>query len=338
VRNLRLSSLRILSVAAALVWLISGIAWAGKIESDPSKVYHLRKKHGPWMIKVASFSGESDEQRQNSIDAANQLVSLLRAKNIPAYIYQQDEQIEDIEVLDKSQRRQTRHYTAQHGEIAVLAGNYPSIEDKTAQSTLKFIKKMSPKVEVTHHGKQEAVPLNFKKAFMAPNPLIPSDELKQRTKDPLMVTLNSGRRNSLLENKGKYTLVVCSFYGLSSVEPSKFEEFEKTLSDRRNISLDTAGESADELATVLRNQYKLEAYVYHERFRSVVTVGSFATPKDPALLKLANELRCKEREDPRTKQKVLVGEAFYLLGKDGKTPVKSWTADPVPEVMEVPRW
>jgi len=49
-------------------------------------------------------------------------------------------------------------------------------------------------------------------------------------------------------------------------------------------------------------------------------------------------IRCKEKEDPRTKQKVLVGEAFYLLGKDGKTPVKSWTADPVPEVMEVPHW
>lgn len=328
----------VLSASVVLGCLISGLAWGAKIESDPAKVYHLRKKHGPWMIKVASFSGESEEQRQNSIDAANQLVALLRGKNIPAYIYQQDEQIEDIEVLDKKQRRQVRHYTAQHGEIAVLAGNYPSIEDKTGQATLKYIKKMSPKVEVTHHGKKEAVPLNFKKAFMAPNPLIPSDELKQRTKDPLLVTLNSGRRNSLLENKGKYTLVVCSFYGLSSVEPAKFEEFEKTLSDRKNISLDSAGESADELATVLRNQYKLESYVYHERFRSVVTVGSFATPNDPALLKLANDLRCKEKEDPRTKQKVLVGEAFYLLGKDGKTPVKSWTADPVPEVMEVPHW
>jgi len=127
VRNLGLSSCRFLSAAAALVWLISGIAWAGKIESDPNKVYHLRKKHGPWMIKVASFSGESDEQRQNSIDAANQLVSLLRAKNIPAYVYQQDEQIEDIEVLDKSQRRQTRHYTAQHGLSISRRPSWPPI-------------------------------------------------------------------------------------------------------------------------------------------------------------------------------------------------------------------
>ena len=149
-RNLGLSVHRILAAVTILAGVLSASAWGAKIESDPNKVYHLRKKHGPWMIKVASFSGESDEQRKNSIDAANQLVSLLRAKNIPAYVYQQDEQIEDIEVFDKSQRRQTRHYTAQHGEIAVLAGNYPSIEDKTAQSTLKYIKKMSPKIGRAH--------------------------------------------------------------------------------------------------------------------------------------------------------------------------------------------
>ncbi len=312
--------------------------WAARVESDPSKVYHLRKKHGPWMIKVSSFSGETPEQRQNSIEAANQLVTLLRAKNIPAYIYQQDEQIEDIDTYDTKHRLQRRHYTAQHGEIAVLAGNYESVEDKTAQATLKFIKKFSPKVEVQHHGEKVEHPLALNKAFLAPNPLLPPDELKRRSKDPLMAQLNSGVRNSLLENKGKYTLIAASFYGNSAIKPTTFASFERDLQDDKKISLDNAAKSSVEMATVMRNQYKMEAFVYHERFRSIVTVGAFNTPDDPAIARLIEQLRSKEKIDPNTKQKVLVGEAIHLMGRDGKTPIKSWTIDPIPELMEVPKW
>lgn len=312
-------------------------ALAGRIESDPNKVYHLRKKHGPWMIKVSSFSGETPEQRENAQQAANQLVAFLRAKNIPAYLYEQAEQIEDIELYDSKQKLRRRHYTAQHGEIAVLAGNYPGIEDKVAQQTLKYIKKLTTKVTVQHHGEETQHQVSLSKAFLAPNPLLPVEELRQRTRDPLLLTLNSGKANSLLENRGKFTLMIGSFYGKSEIKPAQFASFERDLADKDKVSLDWAAESAQEMASVLRTRYKLEAYVYHERFRSIVTVGSYNNRNDPELLRLVEQLRAREKVDPISKQKVLVGEMIHLMDRDGKTPLKSWTVEPSPQIMEVPR-
>jgi hypothetical protein len=34
---------------------------------------------------------------------------------------------------------------------------------------------------------------------------------------------------------------------------------------------------------------------------------------------------------------VLVGEMIHLMDRDGKTPLKSWTVEPTPQIMEVPR-
>jgi hypothetical protein len=310
---------------------------AARIEADPTKVYHLRKKHGPWMIKVSSFSGETPEQRDNAQQAANQLVAFLRAKNIPAYLYEQAEQIEDIETYNSKRQLRRRHYTAQHGEIAVLAGNYPSVDDKVAQQTLKYIKKLTPKVTVQHHGEETQHPVNLAKAFLAPNPLLPAEELRQRTRDPLLLALNSGKANSLLENRGKYTLMIGSFYGKSEIKPTQFASFERDLADKDKVSLDWAAESAQEMAAVLRNRYKLEAFVYHERFRSIVTVGSYNDRNDPELQRLLEQLKAREKVDPVSKQKVLVGEMIHLMDRDGKTPLKSWTVEPTPQIMEVPR-
>lgn len=329
--------LGLLTCVGGLVHLHQSTALAARIEADPGKIYHLKKKHGPWMIKVASFSGETPDQRENASDAANQLVLILRRKNIPAYIFRQDEQIEELETYDTKNRLRKRHYTAQHGEIAVLAGNYDSVEDKVAQQTLKHIKKMTPKVEVKQHGEPVSYPLALNKAFLAPNPILPADELRRRSRDPLIAQLNSGIRNSLLENKGKYTLVVASFHGNAAIKPATFASFERDLLNKEKISLDNAAENATQLATVMRNQHQLDTYVYHDRFKSIVTVGAFDSPADPLIANLIERFRAKDEIHPQTKQKVLVGQAIHLVGRDPKNPLKSWILDPEPELVEVPR-
>ena len=137
-----------------------------------------------------------------------------------------------------------------------------------------MLKKFNPKVAVEWKGKPIEVPLVLNKAFMTRNPMLPAEELARKHRDPLIVKLNSNVDHSLFENKGKYTLIVASFYGQSMVKPAKFEQFDRMLSNKSKISLDNAARESWELMTTMRNQ-GIEAFVYHERFRSIVTVGAF---------------------------------------------------------------
>jgi len=313
---------------------------ASRIEADRNKTYHLGKKHGPCMIKVASFSGLTEQQAENSREAASQLVYLLRKKGIPAYVYQQEERVEDVPAVDRLNRSRRRAITTQHAEIVVLAGNYGSVDDKVAQQTLQFIKKLSPKVMVELKGREVEWPVPLQKAFLSRNPLLTPEELAQRTRDPLLLKLNSGVQYSLLENKGKYTLVVATFNGNSVIKPQSFKSFDRGLEGGGSaVSLDAAGKEAMEVATILRNQHNLEAYVWHERYRSIVTVGSFRSPHDPQIAKLVEMCKAKHKQDPHTRQEVLVAESVQLPRKpNDRSPPKSWLLDAEPVLMDVPRW
>jgi hypothetical protein len=76
-----------------------------------------------------------------------------------------------------------------------------------------------------------------------------------------------------------------------------------TILDPLKLAKDTpdhAAENAHTLAKVLR-QLKLDAYVLHTRFASIVTVGSFESLDDPALRSMQNVLltQLKPRLDAR---------------------------------------
>lgn len=311
-----------------------------RIEADRNKTYHLGKKHGPWMIKVASFSGKTEEQAENASEAAAQLVYVLRKKGIPAYVYQQSEQVEAVPTVDRLNRTRRRSVTSQHAEIVVLAGNYNSIDDTVAQQTLRFIKKLTPKVVVELKGREVDWPVPLQKAFLSRNPMLSAEEMAQRTRDPLLLKLNSGVNHSLLENKGKYTVVVATFNGNSVVKPQSFKGFDRGLeAGGTAVSLDAAGKEAMEVATILRNQHNMEAYVWHERYRSIVTVGSFRSANDPQIARLVEMCKAKYKQDPLTKQEVLVAESVQMPRKPNeRSAPKSWLLDAEPIVMEVPRW
>lgn len=324
-------------LVAALGALAPTDVSAAPIEAVRGKSYPLTPKHGPWMIKVTSLWEESEHQE---VQVANELVYQLRKKGIPAYTHRQTDKEEEVESTDRLGRPRYRKMTAQHGMIAVLAGNYSSPDDKKAKDTLNYIKKFKPNVTVEWKGKQVPVPVMVSTAFLIRNPLLSEEDLAKKNRDPFIVKLNSGVDHSLLENKGKFTLVVASFYGKSQVSPAKFEKFDNMLSDKSKISLDNAARDSWQLMTTLRNQ-GADAYVYHDRFKSIVTVGAFKSPDDPEIFRLVERYRAKETVDPKTRQPVLVAESIQIPS-NSKKPSKSqgprgWIMDPVPQLIDVPK-
>lgn len=312
------------------------VSAALRVEAEKGKRYALTKEHGPWMIMVTSLGGDTKEQYKRAREAADELVYELRKKGLPAYTYEQDTEIERINTQDRFGRDQRRVYAAQRGMIGILAGNYPTIDHADAQRTLKLVKAMRPKVlEIPGLPTSNKGQGPLYKAFLAPNPMLDPEEIARRNRDPLLLKLNSGSEFSLADNKHKFSLVVASFYGKSAVKPNRFAEFEQNL--KGNTSLDSAGLESWQLMKTMRAQ-GIEAYVYHDRFRSIVTVGGFDSQDDP-LIKKAYDMFCaKYRHNPETDKDVLVSESIQIPGKNrGDAPLKNWTMDPYPQLIEVPR-
>ncbi len=256
---------------------------AASIEAIHGKTYTLNGKHGPWMIMVTSLSGSTPEQEQQAARAADELVYQLRKKGVPAYIYKQDDQIEELEAVDRAGRPRKKKLTTQNGMIAVLAGNYHNTDDKVAKDTLKFIKKFNPKVSVDWQGKQMEIPLVLTNAFMTRNPALSPEELARKYRDPLTVKLNSNIEHSLFENKGKYTLIVASFNGKTKVKPTQFKAFDSMLQRKGKQSGSKAGRDSWALMTLLRQQR-----IRDLRLPRTISVDrhcrcAFKSPKDPQI-------------------------------------------------------
>ena len=328
---------------------------AGAIENEKGKTYRLTEKHGPWMIMVASFRNIREEGRKteglSAEQAAAELVFELREKGIPAYVFSQDGKVESIETYDRLGRDDTRIFAAQRDMICVLAGNYESIDNAVAQDTLNKIKKVHPKFlkdtksgAVTRNGGPKG-PLAG--AFMTINPLRKPGDVARKTVDPETKFLNSGIDHPLVGLKKKYTLQVATFAGKTTtpIGNSKYRGkeglFDKELQQAAGFNLARVGEDAAQLARTLR-QEGVEAYVYHDKFQSIVTVGGFDTQNDPRIRAAAETYRAKIKPDPQGngKQEVLTPETKILRPTGAPItaqPLHVWAFDPEPHLIEVPR-
>jgi len=339
--------------------------YVGDVQADIDAVrgrqYQITKRHGPWMIMVATFHAPPKDLRSSGMtpaEAADELVYELRKKGIPAYPFQLEDRTIAARAFDRSGQQRTSA-TRYYGGIAVLAGNYPSPKDDVAQATLEYIKQFRPKFLDDIDGRSEVRddtvlfrlrnggifrstpgrPHPFSGAHLTPNPLLSPEELRARRKDPLLVKLNAGNEYSLLNNTGKYTLVVKTFYGKSvtAVDGQSFERKANsfTLSD----SLDRAAHNAWELAVAMRKYKNMQAWVFHDHHRSFVTVGSFDSRKDPRIRRLIELFRSKRRID-NTGNRVWVGEGMTipLKLKPGQKPLRQWVFDFKPRLMVVPKF
>ena len=80
----------------ALVSLL-GLGWvvlaAGGVEADPKKEYRLGPKEGPYMILIASFHGDDDDESTSAYGEARKLVYELRNRyHFEAYMFNRTEQ------------------------------------------------------------------------------------------------------------------------------------------------------------------------------------------------------------------------------------------------------
>lgn len=367
-------SLSVAVMAAALVSTATPTA-AARIEAVKGKHYTLTRQHGPWMIMVASFSPLAATERNEGMtpeQAASELVWELRRKGIPAYVYGTKQVVDRIETPDRMAafasaqgagahvRTQQRQYIAQHENICVLAGNYDDPQGDVSQKTLEWIKKFYPDflkqedpnsarngsdvIRLANGGvwrKTPGQPTPLAGAFLTTNPLLTLEEAQQRRRDPLLLKLNADSEFSLRDNPGKYTLVVATFSGKSALSQGG----ERSLAEKLRLfdatggsNLDEAGLNAWQLCKALRAQKPpIQAWVWHDRYQSLVTVGSFNSPDDPVIEKVQLTYGAKVITNEKTGFKpVLIAEPMVLPGSRPGEPIKTFLFDPKPRLMEVP--
>jgi hypothetical protein len=215
--------------------------------------------------------------------------------------YRQKSQLQGMEFLEPDTRikYQTFNYRDQ---IAVLVGGYRT-EEEAVKALAKVKKWAAPQDEWlmdggaiasrTPAGKPviEKACLNpFPLAWVIPNPAVPRAAQTTAGLDPLIVKLNEGRPYSLLTATKGWTLAVKSFSAPVTIQ-SKDEEsgMMRKLGFGKGADVLAAGaEQAETLVKALRSPkmkpHPFEAFVLHTRNASLVTVGQFDGPNDPALL------------------------------------------------------
>ncbi len=242
------------------------------------------------MILASNFVGEGSKTRAERL-----AFEIRRDLGLPAFIYQ--EKFDFTGNINSDPRSATRVRYAnryQYDAYAVLVGEYDGVEHPSIERDLKAIRKATPAVfrdpnEVaaeTDHSKPVTTVKSFtskllnsrsekpagpmSQAFVTRNPMLPQEYFAAPQVDSFVSQLNEGLDYSLLKCKGKYTVVVKTFQGVETIVDGKNDKkFEP--SGRR---LEKCATDANKITTKLRAQ-GVEAYQFHDRFRSLVTVGSF---------------------------------------------------------------
>ena len=260
----------------------------------------LTQENGPWLIVAASFSGEGAEEQANAL--ADELRDRFR---LPAYVHEMSFKLGDerpgrgVDEYGAPVRRRFRRGDEVR-EIAVLVGDFPSIEDPNAQKVLGRIKSLEPNalnVEADKSAQSMAQVRRLEdalmeklgkprkrgpmaQAFLSRNPLLPLEYFVPKGVDPFVVKMNEGVEHSLLDCPGRQTIKVATFRGKTLLQTSAEEEpSAKSFWNRRKKEDDNplveAAENAHLLTKELRS-HGWEAYEFHDRTESIVTIGSFA--------------------------------------------------------------
>ena len=338
-------------LAAAALALIAGPA-AAAVECDRSREYPLTPRCGPHMIMVATFHPLRGAGRRGTTpgDAARELVYELREKGIPAYVWSTETKTERFTASAADGTEQRKVISSMKEGVSVLAGNFKAADDPKVQKGLAYIKTKFVSDSLTPVAGRGGMRRTksggfftltpgrskspFDRAFVTTNPLMDPADLRRlsRRRDPLLVRLNAGREYSLSTCPKPYSLVVAQFRGktLTQVAGTKTAD----LGERIELSddLDAAGKKAWELCQVLR-QRGHEAYVWHERHRSLVTVGAFAGGQDPAAVRTAKRFAARPNgvSPVPMPQTIVVPETETDLRKARRY----WLLDPSPYLTEV---
>lgn len=266
-------------------------------EVDSVGGYGLRPENGPWLIVAATFSGDGAE------DQARELaLELRRDFNMMAYVHgvsfdlASDAPTRGYDAYGRPRRSKFRRGD-EVTELAVLVGDFPAVDDVEAQRTLKRIKQIKPKsltgeerTNTTQNlagwralrnvllraddEREEHGPMGS--AFISRNPLLPAEYFVPKGVDQYVEEMNRGVQFSLLDAPRAYTFKVATFRGRSSLIGLSSSDADMRRSDDFENSLHVAAANAHKLTLALREK-DWEAYEFHDRDESIVTIGSFDT-------------------------------------------------------------
>lgn len=262
--------------------------------------YDLTQEHGPWLIVAASFSGEGAEEQSRT------LADELRARyQLPAYVHEMNFKLgadapgRGLDEYGAPVRRRFRRGDEVR-ELAVLVGDFSSIDDPDAQQTLERIKSLEPnalnvdaaetaqsmaEVRRLEDAMLEKLGKSRKRgpmsqAFFTRNPLLPREYFVPKGVDPFVAKMNDGVEHGLLECPGKFTIRVATFRGKTILQTSaKDDKATKSFWGLRKADDDNPLVEAAENAHLLTEELRAhgwEAYEFHDRAESIVTIGSFA--------------------------------------------------------------
>jgi hypothetical protein len=281
-------------VQAAPPW--ATLASFKQVEAEPDKAYALSENNGPWMIMACSFSGDGAEKQ------AQELVLELRKRyKVKAYIHKAHFEFGDAKGMgiDRFGAPIKMRYRkgSEIKEVAVLVGDYNSVDDPDAQKLLKKLWYTVPQCLDLKSNKETYQSLaalrtiqamvgsaNKEKgpmahAFITTNPLLPKDYFTPSDLDPIVIEMNKNVPHSLLDCQGKYSVQVATFKGKVIIKQDEIEAIQNG-NKQFNGDLADAAMKAHQLTEGLRMK-GYEAYEFHDRYASIVTVGSFDSVGTP---------------------------------------------------------
>lgn len=265
------------------------------------QVVDLKPEHGPWLIFAASFEGSNAKQLAEAL-----AIDLQRDHGLTAFImpkkFDFTELVPGSGIREDGRQKVMKYRDAKVKEgYAVLVGEFDSTESPSLQPMLDNVKTLKPKSmasATTAPTPEETDPIkSFKNrirgmakdktpgplqtAFVTRNPMLPADFFQAPEMEKFVYELNQDpgyNEHSLLDCKGKYTVRVATFRG--------DDQFVSWGRGGDNASKNKNGEVVTELEKSAERAYLTvkalraagyEAYQFHDRNQSFVTVGSFDT-------------------------------------------------------------
>ncbi|MCE2784198.1 MAG: hypothetical protein LW699_04880 [Pirellula sp.] len=260
----------------------------------------LKAEHGPWMIFAYSFEGE-----KSKVEATSLAKEIQRDLGLPTFIMEKKFDY-STKVLGSGYREDGSQKVMKYRDsrvvsgYAVLAGEFDSIDHPSVAGALEKIKTYQsrslepegadktggsneqPNQDSVRSAKKWLSGLSKDKpkgplehAFMTRNPLLPADFFQSPDLEKFVYDMNRQpgyNEHSLIDCKRKYTVRVLTFRG-----DSAFVSWGKSSADQEGqgaSALEQAAERAYIAMKALRTA-GYEAYQYHDREQSIVTVGGF---------------------------------------------------------------
>lgn len=340
------------------VWSKSPWQWVSfRTSSEDKNTSHkLTEDAGPWLIYAASFAGEGAEAE------ARQLADELQSKyKMRTYVHSQQfnfsETVQGIGVnQDLTPKKMRYDKDGIFDEIAVLVGDYESFDDPNLAEGLKKIKFLKPEC-LTKSGekttrryaglrewhkrvngdkvKQQKGPMGS--AFATRNPLIPREFFAPKGVDTFVLGMNEGVEHSLLECDGEFTVRVATFRGNVIIDQRQVAEIERG-DGKMKSRLGEAALRAHKLTAALRKK-GVEAYEFHDRHESIVTVGSYdwvGRPREDGVQEMNPAIVSTIQKFAPTQKPLQGNEGQSLAGLQPRT-LDGISFDIQPWPVEVPK-